>query len=587
MDEEYIPGTVNIYSLQADDELGNRVRLKKDPKNPNIILNPQPTDSPNDPLNWNKWRKFWNLMVLAFITGFTAATSNDAGATQDDLNDKYGISYDSMNTGAGVLFIGIGWGAFFLTPFAYLYGRKLTYFICILLGLLGSVWFALLSSTSDTIWNQLFVGISESCAEAQVQLSLSDMYFQHQLGSVLTVYILATSVGTYLGPLIADFITQYCGFRWVGWVAVFISGGLLLVIVFAMDESVYTRITPATFLNAITSITDEKSNQVVEENEVVSKNSNREKLSINDSTQRDQLFLLKSNDGLANQASLAVIREEMLLGNLEGDEYQDHSINEPLKPYWKRVQMITLSPNLKGTGFKQYVKQLLMLTRVFIFPPVIYSGLVWGMQDALLTFYLTVEDDYYYDAPYNYGDTAVALMNIPCLIGAVIGCVYAGTVSDWFSIWLAKRNNGIQEAEYRLWFLLIPAFLAPVGLILFAVGTDEQWHWFPTYFGLALVGLGFGSSGDVSMSYLMDAYPDMVIEMMCGVAVINNMIGCIFTFACSPWLDAMGITHTFIILAVLEFVIMIASLPLIYYGKRIRKFTKKWYLDYCRVRDNL
>ena len=137
-----------------------------------------------------------------------------------------------MNTGAGVLFLGIGWGTFFLTPASSLYGRKITYFICIFLGLLGAVWFALVKSTSDSIWSQLFVGISESCAEAQVQLSLSELYFAHNLGSVLTSYIVATSVGTYLGPLIAAFIVQNIGFRWVGWIAAIISGALLFVIVF-------------------------------------------------------------------------------------------------------------------------------------------------------------------------------------------------------------------------------------------------------------------------------------------------------------------------------------------------------------------
>lgn len=67
-------------------------------------------------------------------------------------------------------------------------------------------------------------------------------------------------------------------------------------------------------------------------------------------------------------------------------------------------------------------------------------------------------------------------MNIPCLIGALLGCVYAGTVSDWFTIWMAKKNNGVQEAEFRFYFLIIPAMHCPLGLMLFAIGTDQVWH---------------------------------------------------------------------------------------------------------------
>lgn len=556
-DDDFIPGTVNIYSYSAQSGDAH-LQVTDD----NIILIPQPTQSVNDPLNWSTNKKLWNFLLLAFITGFTAATSNDAGSIQDSLNGLYGISYNAMNTGAGVLFVAIGWGTFLFTPLASLYGRKVTYFICIFLGLGGAVWFSQARTTADSIWSQLFVGASESCAEAHVQQSLTDMYFQHQLGSILTVYITATSVGTYLGPLIGGFIVQYCGFRWVGWIAVFISAGLLIVIVFGMHETYFDR---KLYQGVI--VGDHHPTETIVEKPISDKKK-KEDSKVSDSASVSSNLSLPNND-------------------LELAKASNMGESDPKLSYWKSVAMITPATNLVGTGFKQYCKRLVLLFRVFLFPPTIFSGLVWGMQDALLTFYLTVEDDQYYDPPYNYGNNGVALMNVPCLIGALIGCVYAGVVSDWFTIWMAKRNNGVQEAEFRLYFLVIPALLCPVGLILFAVGTDQEWHWFPTYFGLALVGLGFGSSGDVAMGYLMDAYPEMVIEMMAGVSVINNMFGCIFTFACSPWLDAMGNTKTFIILAVITCVIMGSSVPMIYYGKRIRMWTKPWYLDFCERRDRM
>ena len=558
LNEDFIPGTINIYSFSAEE---GHLNLKVT-KN-NVILVPQPSDSVNDPLNWARSKKLWNFLLLAFITGFTAATLNDAGATQDSLNELYGISYDAMNSGAGVLFIAIGWTTFLLTPVASLYGRKVSYFICIFVGLVGAVWFAVCKRTSDTVWSQLFVGASEACAEAHVQQSLTDMYFQHQLGAVLTVYILATSVGTYLGPLIAGFIVEGAGFRWVGWIAVFILAGLLAVIFFGMHETMFDR---------------KKYQGVVQQTSLGQFDLKTEK--------KDIFAEKKESNGIDENLSVSS-NMSVHSNNLELAVTHKRGAREPKISYWRLVAMITKAPNLVGTGIKQYLKRLLLLFRVFLFPPTLFSGLVWGMQDALLTFYLTVEDDEYYDPPYNYGNTQVALMNVPCLIGAVIGCVYAGIVSDWFTIWMAKRNNGVQEAEYRLYFLIIPAILTPVGLILFAVGTDQHWPWFPTYFGLALIGIGFGSLGDVSMGYLMDAYPDMVIEMMAGVSVINNMFGCIFTFACLPWLDAMGNTKTFIILAVITVIVMGGAIPFIIYGKRIRKWTKPWYLDYCHRRDSM
>lgn len=432
-----------------------------------------------------------------------------------------------------------------MAPLSALYGRKLQYIICIVSGLIGSIWMANIARPRDALWNQLFVGASESCAEAAVQQSLTDIYFQHQLGHMLTYYILATSVGTYLGPLIAGYISGNVGWAWVGWAGAIISGFALVLIVFFMDNTQFDR----------RKYTKPKPDGEVEDN--------------------------------VNKKETASEENVNITLTYQGSIVSDNGASEPMNSYWYDKTLFRKAPHVVGTGFKQYCKIFFTSLRVFAFPGVIYSGVVWGLQSALLTFYLTVEDDQYYDPPYSYSDAGVAIMNVPCLIGAVIGCVYAGVVSDWFNLWMARRNNGIQEAENRLYFLFLSGIIGPIGLILFAVGTDQVWSWFPTYLGLVFIGFAFGASGDVALGYLMDAYPDTVIEMMSGVAVVNNVIGCIFTFACSPWLEAMGNTKTFIILAVIEFVVAFFALFFIWYGKAIRKKTTKMYINYCKLRDSI
>lgn len=162
-DDNFVPGTTNILVGNDASSIDSSTSAKPLKRNKDgIILMPQPSESPNDPLNWSTGRKMWHFVLLSFITALTAATSNDAGAAQDSLNAIYGISYDAMNTGAGVLFIFIGWSCIFFAPASSLYGRRITYIICLLAGTLGSVWFALSRKTADTIWSQAFVGMSEA-----------------------------------------------------------------------------------------------------------------------------------------------------------------------------------------------------------------------------------------------------------------------------------------------------------------------------------------------------------------------------------------------------------------------------------------
>lgn len=467
MDDEQLAGTERVVEGAGREEVVV------------VVLMPQPTSSPRDPLNWSAARKHWHAFLVLFVVGLTAATSNDAGGAADALL-ALGISYGVENTGAGVLFAGIGYATLLLSPLPALYGRRSTYLLCLLSSVAGGVWFARARRPADAVWSQLFVGASESCAEAAAQLSLSELFFSHQRGAVMGLYILATSVGTFLGPLFAGLIADddHVGWSWIGWLAVVISTATLLVFLFAFEETAFDRHTTLKGLQQR-------------------------------HHHHHQLLLLQQQQQNWSGDELKKIESGL-------DPPSPPSPSPPLPPsnddllllpktYWQRIAIITPSPILKGTGFKQYFQILFQTLRVFTFPAVLYAGLQWGAQDAWLTFYLSVQEDNYYDDPWDYSDTAVSLMNIPTLIGAVIGCFYGGWFSDLFVKWMARRRGGVSEAEDRLWLMYPAAVFNPAGLILFGVGSGKGWL-FPrlwaAYVGLGLIGFGWGCAGDIGVSLL-------------------------------------------------------------------------------------
>lgn len=555
-DENYIPGSTNIFQSNDDDSTVSSKPLKR--TRDGVLLLPQPSDSPNDPLNWSKPRKIWHFLLLSFITALTAAISNDAGAAQDSLNEAYGISYDAMNTGAGVLFLFIGWSCIFFAPASSLYGRRITYIICLLAGCLGSVWFALSKKTADTIWSQAFVGMSEACAEAQVQQSLSDIFFQHQLGSVLTVYIMATSIGTFLGPLIAHLISEAQSFRWVGWWGAIISGGTLIVIIFACEETVFDR---------------SKYFPVFESKE--------------DDLQYDTKNDCKNVDSKESKTETSIINTITEQSKELRVDNEAQAQSEKLIPYYKRIALITPSPYLIGYGIKQYIQRFVIYFKVFTLPAVWISGVLWGLQDAYMSFFLTTQDTFYPEEPWNYSQTGVAVLNVATLVGAIIGCFVAGVLSDKHVLFLARRNNGAYEPEYRLWFLFITLIVSPLGLLLFGIGTERSWSPVVIYFSLGLLGYSFGSVGDCAMSYLMDCYPEIVIQGMVGVSIINNTLACIFTFVCSLWLDSSGTANTYIALACIDFVSIAFIIPTLIWGKTWRKKSKRIYVQLVELTQGM
>ncbi|ENH66204.1 hypothetical protein FOC1_g10008231 [Fusarium oxysporum f. sp. cubense race 1] len=548
--DEVLPGTRRLFADEHASFASGDASIEK---HGDVILVPPPTKSPNDPLNWSLARKTWHSFLVCYIVALTAATSNVAGAASTGVNEQYGISYDVFNTGAGVLFVAIGYWTLLSSPATHLYGRRILYLVGTVWGLIGNIWFGHLKNTGDTIWSQLFVGASESVAEAVVQLSLLDIWFEHQNG---------TSLGH---------LAENVGWRWIGHMGAIASGFTLVLFYFGLEETAFER---NRYLNLHQAEERDASRGNVEGipaatgDHVVTKDAEEKNLSPP-----------VDEEAAISQTASAVRREEVERNRLEASFARK-------KSYWQRIALITPASNLRGLGLTQYVHRLWHTMRIFSFPAVWFAGLQWGMQNIALSFYLTVEEDYWVNEPYNYSDSAVANMNIPCLIGSVIGCFYGGYCSDKFILWKAKRNNGIMEAEFRLYLMALCVIIFPLGMWLFGIGSAHGWDWPVPYVALGFIGFGYGCAGDLSITYLADSYPDMVLEGMVGVAVINNTLATIFTFVCSYWIDT-GLQNSFIELGVLSFVIIMSSLPMAIWGKASRRWTLERYANFLRIRDGM
>lgn len=119
-----------------------------------------------------------------------------------------------------------------------------------------------------------------------------------------------------------------------------------------------------------------------------------------------------------------------------------------------------------------------------------------------------------------------------------------------------------------------------------------------------LMEIQWGTVGDLSMSYVQDSYPEMVLEGMVGISgklifwlytgtrakltnpVINNTIGCLFSFVAQDWIGNQGVLKTFIAIAVLDFIFIFGTtIPMMYWGKACRRWSKGRYDQFLEIRD--
>lgn len=74
---------------------------------------------------------------------------------------------------------------------------------------------------------------------------------------------------------------------------------------------------------------------------------------------------------------------------------------------------------------------------------------------------------------------------------------------------------------------------------------------------------------------------------MVGVAVVNNTLGMIFTFATGSWLAAQSVTDVMCEIGALSCVFILTSLPMIIWGKTARRWTLGRYKEFITTRDQI
>jgi hypothetical protein len=97
---EVVPGTVHLVDCKLPSSFGTgllgssfcefpqltmlftvqgMMNLRKNPNQPDIVLIPQPSDDPDDPLNWSRLRKEYHFWLLVVWGTLAAASLNWSG----------------------------------------------------------------------------------------------------------------------------------------------------------------------------------------------------------------------------------------------------------------------------------------------------------------------------------------------------------------------------------------------------------------------------------------------------------------------------------------------------------------------------
>jgi len=190
---------------------------KKLTKDGSIILEPQPDDSHNDPLNWPNWKRDIALLSLGIFCMVGGGMTPLLAAGFTNVAATYNVTTAKISLTTGLYMMGLGVGSVVASPTAILFGKRPVYLFGALMYIGTSIWCAASPTYNSLLVARIFQGISLSPVECLPSATIAEIFFLHERAFRIGIYTLLLLGGKNLVPLVSAAIIQSLSWRWVFW----------------------------------------------------------------------------------------------------------------------------------------------------------------------------------------------------------------------------------------------------------------------------------------------------------------------------------------------------------------------------------
>ncbi|KAH8804515.1 major facilitator superfamily transporter, partial [Xylogone sp. PMI_703] len=534
---------------------------KKLTKDGSIVLEPQPDDSHNDPLNWPMWRRDSALLSLGLYCMLGGGMTPVLAAGFTNVAATYGISTARVSLTTGLYMMGLGVGSVLAAPTAILFGKRPVYLIGAIMFILTAVWCALSPNFVSLLIARIFQGIALSPVECLPSATIAEIFFLHERAYRIGIYTLLLLGGKNLVPLISAAIIQSLSWRWVFWIVGMVGGFCWCLIFLFVPETFWDR-TPSPHHH----------------NPSIKSVFRRKSVSTSDNTNDiiESPVMLQEGDIEKNQVE-----------DLESD--QDRSASTPTKQPGQGHYTAGLRQAPRQTFVQQLKPYNGRLTHsnwfrvairpfiLFSYPTVLWSSVVYACSVGwLIVLSESVAVIYRSKDTYNFSALSAGLIYLSPFIGGILGTAVAGKISDIIVRAMARRNNGLYEPEFRLVMAGPVAITTVIGLMGFGWSAQIHDNWIvPTiFFGVISFGCSLGST--TAITFCVDSYRQYASEALVTLNFSKNVLhGLVFSLFFTEWLVSDGSKMVFIWIGVIQLILIVFSVPMYIFGKRARMWTTR------------
>ncbi|KAI9848685.1 MAG: hypothetical protein M1837_006772 [Sclerophora amabilis] len=551
---EHVPGTVfvldDISRTPARNPDNTRLKYDKNGTVP-IILVPQPSDDPNDPLNWPLWKRDAILVVLSIISVMAAALSSILAANTLTLSLFFERDFTAMALLTGYHLCGVGVAGVLFVASARVWGKRHLYILGTALIVAGSAWGGASRSYQSLLWARVIQGVGVAPFEALVNASVGDLYFVHQRGIRMALSNLALFGSAFFTPILAGKITHTIGWPWTFYFVAIFAGVTFPLVILFVPETAYSR---SAHLN-----TDILSGDNLHRSQELSSGP---ELSGSHLTSVGNSASLNADVGDSSEKRSQY--EERYTWGGANDE-----TSTPKASFAKSLRLF----NGRKTN-ENFFKLLLRPFPLFLHPAILWGCLIQGMMIGWTVLIGVVLAAIFLGPPLFFNEQETGYMYAGAFIGAILGFIISGLLADWSARFMTRRNKGIYEPEFRILLVIPQLILGCAGLFGFGITganvVKYRWFWPDFFFGLEVMGMVIGTVA--SALYIVDAHRDISVEAFTCLLMFKNLFSFGLTWSAYNWVVSNGISHTFNIMGSIQIVVCLLSIPMYIYGKRNRSF---------------
>lgn len=549
---EHVPGTTKYFDdperprAATSDSAG----LKCDTSGPvPIILVPQPSDDPNDPLNWPLWKRDGILLILSVVSIFATSLGPILAANTLTLSLFFYVKFTKVALLTGWFLLGVGIAGILCVPSARIWGKRHLFLLGTVTIIYSSAWGGASRSYRSLLAARVFQGVGTAPFEALVNAAVGDLYFVHERGKRMALTNLAVFGGAFFTPILVGKITHTIGWPWSFYFVTIFTGVCLPLVIFFVPETAYRR---DSHLNTDMASSDDMAYLKTAE-------PTRE---VHSSNGEGPAFLPATDLEQVTDKPAPTLQQHLVPRTFGGADTPMKSFTQRLMPLSGRVT--------DDNFFKLFLRPF----PLFAHPAILWACLIQGTMIGWTVFIGIILAAVFIGPPLFWDEVNTGYAYTGAFIGALVGFVIAGALADWSAKYMTKKNNGVYEPEFRIILVIPQLIFGCSGLYLFGITTtklaDYSWVLPILGFGLEVGGMVIGAVA--ASLYIVDAHREIAIEAFTCILIFKNFFTFGLTFSAYEWIVHAGPHKTFLWISSIQVVVCLLGIPMYVFGKKNRSF---------------